>query len=288
MSSSNSDENVKLSSSPSSPKEAFLEWAKDHMVAIPSLPSTNTSNNDETHTHEKEEWLQAIASSIGNAKIVALSEGYHNCREMMTLHHYIIEYLVTHCGFNTIVSESGFPESHLIHNYILSNVKEEEESMWENGLNQMYSAWTEGRKLIKWMKHYNKQHEHKLHYYGLDIGGFYQNWQRPIEPILSYLQKVDPAYATSYSQQLKPYMEFMSTNARINYSQHMKREQQIQWTYWSCIFWLRQIKIIPEYDEICAYLLMNRTLFLVIDAYSGRKKDNHTVIVEHQPVRDRI
>jgi len=63
---------------------------------------------------------------------------------------------------------------------------------------------------------------------------------------------------------------------------------KLKWGYWSCIFWLRQIKIIPEYDEICAYLLMNKTLFLVSDAYPGRKKDNHTVIVEHQPVRDRI
>ena len=75
------------------------------------------------------------------------SEGFHNCREMMALHHRIIQYLVEHHGFNTVVSESGLPESRIIHDYVLgknsksSTYHDDVNVMFQKGLNKMYGEW---------------------------------------------------------------------------------------------------------------------------------------------------
>ena len=61
----------------------FIEWAKKNSKEISSLvPVDDTSD------------LEAVGAAIGSAKFVALSEGFHNCKEMMSLHHRIIRYLV--------------------------------------------------------------------------------------------------------------------------------------------------------------------------------------------------
>ena len=126
--------------------------------------------------------LEHIAKAIGDSKFVVLSEGYHNCKEMMSLHYRIIRYLVENHGFNTVMTESGLPESRMICDYIHN--KKTPENVFEIGLNKMYGAWKEGRDLIEFMKNYNRDHDNILHYYGTDIGGFYQNWKRPLEAIL--------------------------------------------------------------------------------------------------------
>ena len=119
-------------------EKSFLEWSKENRIEISSLKPTE-ENKD----------LEAIANSIGDAKFVALSEGFHNCKEMMSLHCRIIQYLIENCGFNTVLSESGLPESRLIHDYILGD--EMKEDMWDKGLNKMYANWSEGRELIEYL-----------------------------------------------------------------------------------------------------------------------------------------
>ena len=98
----------------------FIEWAKKKSKEISSLvPVDDTSD------------LQAVGAAIGSAKFVALSEGFHNCKEMMSLHHRIIRYLVENHGFNTILTESGLPESRLIHEYVQGG--DPSENMWKRG-----------------------------------------------------------------------------------------------------------------------------------------------------------
>ena len=65
--------------------EAFIEWAKENAVDILSVdPEYNIDNSD----------LKAITSAIGEeVQIVALSEGCHNNKQMMSLHHRIIKHL---------------------------------------------------------------------------------------------------------------------------------------------------------------------------------------------------
>merc|ERR1711892_1188540 len=67
-----------------------------------------------------------------------------------------------------------------------------------------------------------------LQYYGLDIGGFYQNWRRPLEQIMHYLEGVDVEYAALLRGKLEPFMNMMTENARLNYSTKLSALEQAE------------------------------------------------------------
>ena len=194
-------------------ENCFIDWAKQNASEIVSIFPTE-DNHD----------LEPIAELIGSSKFVALSEGFHNCKEIMSLHFRIIRYLIENHGFNTVLSESGLPESRMIYDYVQG--KDASENMWEVGLNKMYGAWSEGRQLINYMRDYNSSHDNRLQYYGTDIGGFYQNWKMPLEHILQYLKTVDVEHHTSLYEKLHPFMELLANNARLNYSEHLSPTQK--------------------------------------------------------------
>ena len=193
-------------------ESSFIEFAKHNATPIVSLVPTD-DNGD----------LEAIAKAIGNAKVVVLGEGFHNCREMMSLHHRIIRYLVEHHGFNTVMTETGLPESRITYDYVQG--KEISTNVWERGLVKFYGAWLEGRELIEYMRMYNRTHDNILQYYGTDIGGFYQNWKTPLETILQYLETVDTDYHATLFKQLNPFMGLLANNARLNYSEQLSPSQ---------------------------------------------------------------
>ena len=88
--------------------DAFVAWAKENAVDIESVDPLSEGDD-----------LRAIASAIGDdVEIVALSEGCHNSKQMMSLHHRIVRHLVEHCGFNVVATETALPESRLIHDYV--------------------------------------------------------------------------------------------------------------------------------------------------------------------------
>ena len=148
----------------------------------------------------------------------------------MLLHHRIIKYLIENCGFTIVATETGLPESRLIFDYVQNQPVSDVESMYKKGLNKMYAEWQEGRDLIEWMRIYNQAHNNKLQYYGLDIGGFYQNWLNPMNQILRYLLDlvVDTEYANKLASELEPFLAVMTENARINYNEKLDSLQRTQ------------------------------------------------------------
>jgi erythromycin esterase len=215
---------------------AFVEWGKQNAIVINSLLPT-TENND----------LKAIAESIGDARVVAISEGFHNCKEMMQLHERLIRYLVQEKGFNTVITESGFPESRMVYDFIQG--KKVEGNVYKQGFNKMYGAWEEGRSLVNWMREYNQNHDNVLRYYGADIGGFYTNWYPPVERITGYLKKVDPDYAKHLMSKLDPILKIMgTTQARLNYQEQLSAEQK---AHLAIIF-----------DEVIEHFNQNRDAFI--------------------------
>jgi len=206
-------------------QNAFIEWAKQNAVPIATVDPQTSKNKDDNSD------LKAIASAIGDAQIVALSEGCHNSRQMMSLHHRIVKYLVEHCGFTIVATESGLPESKRVWKYVQNHSNDDEvdvEQMYKSGLNKMYSEWKEGRDLVEWMRQYNQLHDNKLQYYGVDIGGFYQNWKIPMDEILHYLQLVDAEYARTLAEQLHPFLNVMTENAKLNYCEKLSPLEQAQ------------------------------------------------------------
>jgi erythromycin esterase len=200
----------------SNAEKAFVEWGRQNAVAINSL--TPTSDNSD---------LKAIVEAIGDARVIAISEGFHNCKEMMQLHERLIRYLVEEKGFNTVMAESGLPESRMVYDFIQG--KNVQGNVYVDGFNKMYGTWKEGRSLIDWMREYNQTHDNVLRYYGADIGGFYKNWYPPMQRIFDYLQKVDPTYAKQLKKRLDPMLKVMGTKkARLNYQEKLSAEQKAQ------------------------------------------------------------
>ncbi|MEP1383868.1 MAG: erythromycin esterase family protein [Paraglaciecola sp.] len=194
-------------------EDNFVNWVNDNHVPITSLVNS-TDNHD----------LDLIFKDIDNYKVVALSEGFHNSKEMMQLHERMIKYLVENHGFNTVATETGLPESRLIYNYVQG--KPQPEGMWKNGLNSVYSEWKEARDLIEWMRSYNLANNSELEYFGIDIGGFYDNWERPLEKIIAYLELVDSGYSSKMRAKLSPLLKSMKKNARVNYINKLTQTQR--------------------------------------------------------------
>jgi len=236
---SSSEKELQLSES----RSAFIKWAVHNAIPINCIQPLRLDDDDDDDDDGKEDqndpFLSCLDGAIecSSASVVLLSEGFHNCKEMMMLHHRIIQHLIIHSGFQLVATESGMPESRDVANYITSSSdreysKIEKETLWKKGLNQMYSAWVEGRELIEWMRGYNKkkmrqsipiqQHPQKMiAYCGLDIGGFYSDWTYPMSKIQNYLKVQFPDFEAEWSRKIKPILDVMgNVQARYNY-QHL-------------------------------------------------------------------
>lgn len=216
----------------SSSRQAFIDWAVENVVPITSLEPYSYSANCSGDKRHNEAFFQALTGAIEtcSASIVMFSEGYHNCKEMMTLHHAIIQHLVENLEFRIISSESGLPESRSVSSFIKMRMKyspDEENEVWTKGLNKMYSEWTEGRALIEWMAAYNQakwieddidDSTALIDYCGLDIGGFYTDWTSPMSKIQSYLKSSFAEFEHDWSKRITPLLNVLgTTKARYNY-----------------------------------------------------------------------
>lgn len=212
-------------------RQAFIDWAVENAVPIERLTPNDYFDTCYDTTEHNTAFFQSLKGAIqsSSASVVMLSEGFHNCKEMMSLHHVIFDYLMYELGYNVVASESGLPESKVISNHIRNPRKlscDEEDELWTKGLNKMYSAWSEGRDLIEMLAAYNIAQaslgrNNFVDYCGLDIGGFYSDWTHPISMIQKYIKQKFPKFERDWSQQMNPLLNALGTSkARYNY-QHI-------------------------------------------------------------------
>ena len=213
-------------------RQVFIDWAIRNAIPIECIHPIQHEDKDQSGP-----FLSYLSDAVSSASVVMLSEGYHNCKEILALHLRIIQHLCVKCDddFLIVGTESGMPESRDIEDYITSLNKtyssKDKDVLWKKGLNKMYSAWVEGRELIEWMRAYNMQHQkhHQnelLHYCGLDIGGFYSDWEYPLSKIQRYLKDQSPNFEQEWSAKIQPILDMMgNTQARYNY-QHLLSPSQ--------------------------------------------------------------
>lgn len=223
-------------------RKAFIEWAVPNAIPINCIQPIKSDEGDQ---NRRDHFLSYLEGEIqrSSPSVVFLSEGFHNCKEMMSLHHRIVQHLTVNCGFRIVASETGLPESRDIANYITSFDVEytstKKEILWTKGLSKMYSAWVEGRELVEWMKEYNCNilssstrgeecpADEMISYCGLDIGGFYSDWIYPVSKIQCYLKQQLPDFEKVWSAKINPILQIMgTTQARINYQNLLTPEQK--------------------------------------------------------------
>lgn len=178
----------------------------------------------------KDQMLAAIDEAIGDAKVVAVSEAAHNVKEFISTNAAIVEYLVKNKGFNTIVVESGFPESRIVHDYILG--KQVDKATWIGGLNEMYARWTEFTDMIEWMREYNQSvgDDNKIKFYGLDITGYYTDLRPTFRQIIDVLEKTAPVYTREICSELNPILDVLGSDgyrkAPLSYKDSLTLKQK--------------------------------------------------------------
>lgn len=186
-------------------KESFIAWGKKKALTFDSKSKTLPDSI-----------LRRISDDIADSKVVLLSEGFHNCEEMLQLQSQLIPYLVTNKGFNTVVIESGFPESKYMNDYIHS--KDTISNLWERSVDILYTKWKMGRKTIEFLRAHNQLDGSKVDYIGADIGGFYNDWEFPFQQIFAYIDSVDTPLSQSLKKDMAPYFKIMTKYAAYHYT----------------------------------------------------------------------
>lgn len=196
-------------------KELFTAWGKQQKLAF-----------DLENQPTMKQLMKQIVEDMDSARVVVLSEGFHNCEEMLHLQYQLITYLVQEKGFNTIVAETGLPESKYINHYIHGG--DSIPNLWKKSLAMMYSEWKWGRATIEWLRQYNQTAPQAVDYMGADIGGDYQDWEFPFEQIFEYLDSVDAPTGEQLEQDMEFYFEKMRPYAAYYYTTKFTATEQNQ------------------------------------------------------------
>lgn len=194
-------------------KARWIEWGQQETVLF-DLEDQSTIDT----------LLEAIAADIDTARVVVLSEGFHNCEEMLQLQYELIRYLVQEKGFTTITTETGLPESKYVNDYI--HGADSIPNFWRKSLEILYSEWKSGRATIEWLRQHNQTASQPVDYIGADIGGFYQDWEFPFEQIFAYLDTVDAPTAQQLRDEMAFYFDIMRPYAAYHYTIKLNRAQK--------------------------------------------------------------
>jgi erythromycin esterase len=164
---------------------AFHGWARDHVHPI------NSADKD---THDDAD-LQAVASIIGDARVVAFGEPVHGAHEPLAMRNRLIRYGVTRLGFTAVALETCLSPSKRLYDYVLGRTIET-----EPGLNEAFcygfGDLPENLELIRWLRTYNTSQSPKrqVRFYGIDLAGqYFPHAYRSIEAVLTFLDRADPS-----------------------------------------------------------------------------------------------
>ena len=183
----------------SSAEKEFVRQARRHAV---------TFSMDEGG---KDRMLDAIGAAVGDARVVAVSESAHNVKEFITVNTDIAKYLIENKGFDIVVTESAFPESMVVNDYIQG--KDIGKSVWTSSLTDMYGRWDEFAGFVEWMREYNMKagDGHKVRFYGLDITGFYTDIRPTFSAVTDVIEEIDPDYAGHIRAELLPVLDILAS-----------------------------------------------------------------------------
>jgi erythromycin esterase len=168
-------------------QEAFLHWARGALVPLSGVTASQQTKD-----------LRPLSEMIGDASIVALSEGGHAGAEPLEFRNRVFQYLVEENGFTAIAIESGIVEGRRLHDYVLGG-GDLRESLTQ-GLSWTFDRLPQNEALVRWIREYNSNPRvtRKINIYGFDVPGSPGNpmanrgTETALTEALNYLSRVDP------------------------------------------------------------------------------------------------
>ncbi|PHR47290.1 MAG: hypothetical protein COA32_07665 [Fluviicola sp.] len=172
-------------------------------IEVYELPSDLTTITDEN--------LSPILKSLGDAKIIGVTECVHDMIEPFHFRNALIKKLVEENKIGVIAIESGLPESRLCYDYILGK-DIPIDSVLTDGFSCIFGSLEPNRELLMWLRKYNhdKPSSEQVHFYGFDIPGcapnpVLENTKAGFNYVLDYLDDVDKEKSGIFRQAIKEY-----------------------------------------------------------------------------------
>ncbi len=175
---------------------ACVSWLNNNLVPIKSLKAGNGMED-----------LKKLDGFIGDTRIVGLGEFTHGSKEVFTMKHRMLEYLVKEKGFTIFAIEANMPEAYKLNDYIINGKGNAKEL-----LGGMY-FWTwytqEVLDMIEWMKQYNDTSSKKIYFTGFDM----QFYKTALTNVKAFFTKYDIPFAEKITA-------FDSTASKLVYKLH--------------------------------------------------------------------
>ena len=178
---------------------------------------TDLTKNIEVHklpddlTTITSENLSPILKSLGDAKIIGVTECVHDMIEPFHFRNALIKKLVEEQKIGAIAIESGLPESRLCYDYILGK-DIPIDSVLTDGFSCTFGSLEPNKELLMWLRNYNqdKPSSEQVHFYGFDIPGcapnpVLENAKAGFNYVLDYLDDVDKERSVIFRQAIKEY-----------------------------------------------------------------------------------
>lgn len=145
--------------------------------------------------------LEPLRPLVAHASIVALGDANHGTREFYTVKLRLIDFLVRELGFDTVSVEAPFPITERLNVYVQGGPGNPRALLSELNTRLLYLFWDteEFLALIEWMREYNAHRGERppLELAGADV----YDESGAVAGVLAYLDRVDPAAATSAGEE---------------------------------------------------------------------------------------
>jgi erythromycin esterase len=165
------------------PAQAFDEWARGHVHPIASVEDSPGDAD-----------LQPLRNIIGDARMVAFGEPFHDGHEPLAMRNRMIRYGVMQLGFRAVALETCLTSSQRLYDHVLGRTTETDSGLKESFC-YGFGDNPENLELIRWLRNYNVSQppERQVHLYGIDLSGQYSPAAYlSLEAVLTYLDRADP------------------------------------------------------------------------------------------------
>ena len=153
--------------------------------------------------------LERFGAAIGDASIVALTEGVHGAAEPLEFRNRAFRYLVENKGFTAIAIESGAVEGRLVHDYVRGGPGDLS-GVLARGISWSMDQLPQNRELIRWLRDHNARASSgaTVNFYGFDVSGNQgdvpgnRGMDTALRTALEYLDHVDPSTGGRFHSRL--------------------------------------------------------------------------------------
>jgi erythromycin esterase-like protein len=169
----------------SKPPASLAEWVSRDGISFRS-----------DSTPELQAALRLLRPTLDSITVLGFGEPLHMGEGFLQFRNRLFRELVLRHGFTSIAIESGFPESHVVNDYVQGGPGSYQ-ALADSSFGWGFGQLVANRELIEWMRSYNADSTHhvKLRFYGFDLSSSgsddVASPARPLRFALEYLAGVD-------------------------------------------------------------------------------------------------